>query len=1317
MKKLGQSPNNIRLTCFGAACTLAVLFSTTTSAQVIRSTRLVPSKAIPAQVRAQAEALQAAQLAGQALPITGSTVMLDATSAVTADALAAAWEQQKTARLKKLARLTFNRLPSNILETWYKPADENKNADLPPAPRGSFLNSDVRFKLATDKLEKDFTMGNWDSISEFLKLIPDANAKTVYKQILSAASGANASKLQDAQSSGSRVDPRTLQPQYLSFQDILEIAKIAPVKRENEDDETIEPKGTAITVSGKPLESSDGAATNEPKTEVADKKEPRVAKEYIPLFSAAFRLTISRGSTEDDLILLLKEELKREDPVFTKRQMAKIIFGAGFPIPAGAFLPELELAKKDNDHEALNLLSQHYLSVYAKEKKTEHLEQAWHVTQAILAAQDVELAERTTALARAVKLSTEVSEELGQKWLNDSFIAQPETGMEVLGAIGADTSKSLKNSARSANIRLERLTLQNDAVNALFKVSSDQARDWKRLLELLAMNWLREASISYTDDSATTMRPPMQRDVYGNIFYYNQMNSMSRSRNGLVTAIATVDLLEIKPADDWLALVDPTLRPKFDTVLAQLYLKISEQDLALPYIEKLAATHPKKAEALVDEFLTVWTRNHNPNSDRRRTNSYMFMYGFESRAQSIPLTRSKQDRNLKELSDIVKRLANLVEKDLDEKLLVKAFVTCHSTAEVYELKEIERVFGPVAEMKPETIAELATKMRTNLATMWRDAKLQKDKKTKRKKNEIEQEVIDGYELAQRLVRDALKKNNDEWSLVTTQAELLHDENNYRAGLKNSSEFSPRRKQAMELFRKASELYAAKAKSLEEKDYSTRVFTAWYYASLGACDLALIEDQHRADPKQSEAIRAAIEALPEKVSEWHMARFANLLFNRLSSVKPQLKHKYLDLGFKIVGDHKQAKEAKKVHDYYKDLVNEIRLQTAVDGDTRIGHDKPFGVHVSLLHTKEIERESGGFGRYLQNQNSSTYFTYNYGRPTNDYRDKFEESIRETYSEQFEVLSVTFQKPDVKSIPAREDGWRITPYAYMLLKARGPEVDKIPPAHLDLDFLDTSGYAILPVESAALPVDATSFEPRPFEKLSVTQILDERQAEDGKLVLEIKAKAQGLVPDLDEIVSIAPAEFEVTEIEGDGVSVSQFDPDERLPTINSERTWLVSLEAKPGLSVKPKSFEFPQSELELNEMVFQRYIDADLASVEATVNLEARYGKPNYTLLIWIGIGAVLIGFLFIGFVVWLATRKVKDSSPSNLEFYNNLSPFAAISLLQDIHANNGLSDGKKAELASAIDRLEAHYFGQTDDVSDPDIVSEVKKWTRQTRLVH
>ena len=70
----------------------------------------------------------------------------------------------------------------------------------------------------------------------------------------------------------------------------------------------------------------------------------------------------------------------------------------------------------------------------------------------------------------------------------------------------------------------------------------------------------------------------------------------------------------------------------------------------------------------------------------------------------------------------------------------------------------------------------------------------------------------------------------------------------------------------------------------------------------------------------------------------------------------------------------------------------------------------------------------------------------------------------------MLSVTFNDPEARSMADPEYGWRVTPYAYVLLKPRGPQVDVVPPLRLDLDFLDTSGYAVLPIESAPVVVDA-------------------------------------------------------------------------------------------------------------------------------------------------------------------------------------------------------------------------------------------------------
>ncbi len=114
----------------------------------------------------------------------------------------------------------------------------------------------------------------------------------------------------------------------------------------------------------------------------------------------------------------------------------------------------------------------------------------------------------------------------------------------------------------------------------------------------------------------------------------------------------------------------------------------------------------------------------------------------------------------------------------------------------------------------------------------------------------------------------------------------------------------------------------------------------------------------------------------------MAKFANALFTRMSGLNPAVKFRYLHGGFEVVGDHKQAHEARKVYDYYKDLVTEIKLDAALDGGDDVGHGRPFGLFVNLRHTREIERESGGFGRYLQNQNQGNLFSYNYGRPAGE-----------------------------------------------------------------------------------------------------------------------------------------------------------------------------------------------------------------------------------------------------------------------------------------------------------------------------------------------
>ncbi|MCA9199332.1 MAG: hypothetical protein KDA87_17420, partial [Planctomycetales bacterium] len=528
----------------------------------------------------------------------------------------------------------------------------------------------------------------------------------------------------------------------------------------------------------------------------------------------------------------------------------------------------------------------------------------------------------------------------------------------------------------------------------------------------------------------------------------------------------------------------------------------------------------------------------------------------------------------------------------------------------------------------------------------------------------------------------------------------------------SSEYAEKRAACMQLFRDAALRYIQTLPELEQEDEETEAFEFWYYASLGAVDLGRISEKSKPDLTQPAMIRETIQSIPGDAADRHLGMFANSLFTRMSSLKPEMKFRYLRTGFEIVGDHKQAAEAKKVFDYYKDLVTEIRLETRVDGSTNVGHAQPFGLFVDLVHTTQIERESGGFGKYLQNQNNM-YYSYNYGRPTENYRDKFEEAATEALKERFEVLSVTFNDPEVTSSATSEFGWRKTPYAYVLLKPRGPEVDMIPSLHIDLDFLDTSGYAIIPVESASIPIDAKSAagEERPFENLKVVQTLDERQAKDGKLILEVKATSHGLLPDLEKLVQMDLEKFDVQNIDDQGLSVDRFDPDAAQIAVSTERTWLITMRSKPELKTAPDSFQFPSVIPSIQEVSYQRYVDADLEEVESSVRLKASYDAPNRWWFVPLIAGSVL-GLLAILLAAFLLRKKTSVAQQQGLQLPDVVTPFTVLGLLKQIEAKNGFNDAKRIDLARSIQQIEQHYF--VNESTEPLQLEEIAShWLQQS----
>lgn len=1133
-------------------------------------------------------------------------------------------------------------------------------AEPPPHPKQAELDAkkkayeELHKQHARELLQRDVTLGRWERVAAFLAAMPGKDPAKAYEHLLKVLPQA------PTPPKNQQIPPHLVERNTFSFADMLGIARAAP-----RDIET------------------------------------KVRRTQIALLGPLVQRALDTGHAGEELLRTLREEIAADEATraFDRRDAARLLAALKRDADLGPFLPTSEQAIADNDREALNLLSRAALAEYAKEKKTEHLERAWQVTQAALATGDVAKEEKAEALRRAVDLAPKIRDELGAAWLEESFTERPDRGMEIIASIGAQSSQGFETHGQNPDFRRKALELQKTAVDALLAKAPERAGEWAPSLNHLAANWLGEAIFSYGNSDATSMGPMMQRDPFGNIFYVNYRSQ----QRGPVMPIEPGELLELKPGDAWASHLDASVRPRFSMVTAELFLKVGEEIQAFPYIEALAATHPEKAKDLAEEFLRVWTSNHNPNAAQQRGNPYIYMFGFDQRANAIPLTRSKQERNLAELSDWVVKLRALPIEPVDQKLIMTAFVASHSAAEIYRLETMAQVFGSLDEMDPEMLAEMAQTMRSNLVSVWREPNVQRQAGTNRKQKDIEREVLEGYSVARKVIEGALQSHPESWRLHSALAALSHDQNNYQRQVAKTSAFAGQRTRALDGLAEAAALYAKTIGTVDVDEETTEPYELWFYASLGACDLPAVDQETRLDRRQPPRIRAALDALPEEARDRHMAMFANNLFTRMGSVNPAVKTRYLEAGFEIVGDHPRAREARQVLDYYRDLVTEIQLEVVPDGPDIVGYEKPFGVRVNIRHTREIERESGGFAKYLTNQNNQMY-AYNYGRPLEDYLDKFREGATEALEEHFEILSVTFNAEDVVSKATDDYGWRITPYAYLLLKARGPEVDKIPSLRLDLDFLDTSGYAVIPVTSPAVPLDATEEgTPRPFANLAVTQILDERKSDEGVLVLEIKASATGLVPAFDEVLELEPSEFDITEIDDQGVAVTQFADDQ--VDIVSERTWMVSMRAKEGLPQHPEAFEFAATVDPEAESILQRYADADLVAAEPVISLDERYGEPRLLWPWFAGGGALLLGLLWFAFSR-AGRRPVTPDATRQLPA--SITPFSVLGLLRDIQQENGFDPQVRAELADAIARIEQHYFGPAEG-GEPDLQRIAEDW--------
>ncbi len=1180
-------------------------------------------------------------------------------------------EQQRT---KLLQGLKIDRTTSGILAT--RLAEKNQAGKppiaVPTVPKdpevGPPENPQVTkqrkeqaklaaFKNDFDKFTRDVTLGRWGGVKTYLAALPAGDATLAFRQIVT--------QLNAPVTVRPRKELTTLgakqhqQEQYLRPEEFLALTDAS----QKAPDKTILPQLAGL-IKG-------------------DRKPP-----------SDFFAVLAKGTRYFGL-----------DDEETKARTAHLLIEAGHLNETEPFLPALKEAEETKNYPALNLLGRYHAESHSADRGDGHLENAWKISLRIISEKMAPLSERAEALYRALALVPDLEDGTGSDWLVKTFANASTEGFEILATVGTLASQVREH--RSADFRLEQLKLQAAAVAALTSNVKIDLKPWQEILTLYVRNWNAEAERSYRLDTSNSMRPQAQVDPFGNLFYSRYQPPVRQTNTRTIPAIPSGDLLRTRPDKQWLAQIDSPVRLENIELSAKLFLKVKEEEEAFLILKKLAKVKPKETKELVREMIRVWAENNNPNQQSRYRSSYSYYYGYNQRAETIPLTRSKQERNLKLLANMVNEVKALGLDENFQEEFADAFIQAHSQAEVWRVEALTAVFGETSKLDSGTIASLLRRMRQNLALLWPNPKLQEQAKTNRKDKELEAQIFKGYSAAKNLCLDALDQNPDDWALKVQLASIKYEESNYRAGIASHPEHSTTKSFALEDLAEAASAYISSLPLEDEKEESTEAFTTWFYAALGSPDLAALKAEHQPFPAEYPKIKAALASIPEAARSRHLDDFAKTLNSRLANVKADLKYRFLEAVLQITGKHERIEEAARVFEYYQDLVTEIELDVHLDGLDQIDASKPFGLFVNLRHTKEIERESGGFQRYLINQTNSPY-SYNYGRPTEDYRDKFEKGARSVLEEHFEIVSLTFHNSKVASRTDAQDGWTVTPYAYFLLKPKGPEIDAIPPLKIDLDFLDTSGYVVLPIASAAIPVDASGeASTRPYRDLSLAMILDQRETgEEGNITLEIRASGHGLVPPLEKLIELPIDGFEISSTDDRELQVDELDAstDDGAPISTHE--WRLILEPESGKL--PEKFTFPKvlaklSTAEGEGLNLQKYEDVDLITVEQTTAIQGGSSKPPpYLLFIALLIPAIGVA---ISIYFLLFTNKEKPVVQNGPELPGTLTPVSLLSFLEGLQRDTQLPKEARSKIQKSIQSLKDRSFGPGTDVPD---IEELRK---------
>jgi hypothetical protein len=667
-------------------------------------------------------------------------------------------------------------------------------------------------------------------------------------------------------------------------------------------------------------------------------------------------------------------------PLRRRARAAALLIAAGMAGEASQFLPPLEDARRTKDVATLEAHARRLDGQGAAPGGDPR--PAWALYRESLAVAGAHRPSRYRIIRRMIALLPSVAEEEGRAWLIEVLSGGDPVDRDLLETMldedfsRGDPADSALLQTMNAEFRVSsRLTspqvVGGDSRERFAAALSNAVKSGKALWgdapKKLSRAWAADAS-SVLEELGKLERNPMGPNPY------SPYGDPIQSRAAQLTSIQkhAEQLSQSLNAARWVEQLDEETFTRLRLLAFRLRVGAGQPLEALSELDAMGKSAVSLTNEAADQILHYWG-----------------LYRSTESKHSQQGGSAAQARNLRELAEVTSRLRNRGVAPSD-RTLVSVFNSAHDATEVFRAQDIERVFGSFTgpEFTENRLLQLGELFLRKLVNNWRRPSNQNAVH----RNEVQRKrlVASGYEGLDRMISTWSEGRSVTWgvtllhaSALAAYAGFLSDENGEKKdldayvkerfpdGTRTAAEYSrDQMKRARAMFRASAGSFARSERRRDEGDVNESLFPAWFEQEFRASRRDTPSDTDAADSGDPfVAIRDAIASLPLDHAAVHRSRFAEYLkravFDGSSKIGPDEIYPFLEQALKILpAGQTGIEDLRRLFAFHNFLAARVRFTARIDGDDRrIAVGQPFGLVLSFRHTREIEDEQGGFGRYL------------------------------------------------------------------------------------------------------------------------------------------------------------------------------------------------------------------------------------------------------------------------------------------------------------------------------------------------------------------